>query len=139
MFTQVLGLFDIIGFNVFMQWQDPNDFLDVTKAAVATGWGNEGDWVVCIPEQCSGWFDATVATLSAEPGSTSTWSESDEVAATNVAGRELFRLPPPRRSRSSVLGYRPLALPPAPPPSILLRAKCCGAFSAPHACGWPRE
>ena len=67
-----IGAGNIVGFNVFMQWQDPNDFLDVTKAAVATGWGNEGDWVVCIPEQCSGWFDATVATLSAEPGSTST-------------------------------------------------------------------
>ena len=64
-----LGAGNIVGFNVFMQWQDPNEVLDVTKAAVATGWGNEGDWVVCLPEQCSGWFDATVATLGAAPGS----------------------------------------------------------------------
>jgi hypothetical protein len=67
-----IGAGNIVGFNVFMQWQDPDAILDVTKAAVATGWGNEGDWVVCLPEQCSGWFDATVATLSAAPGSGST-------------------------------------------------------------------
>ena len=55
-----------------MSWQDPNAVLDVTKAAVATGWGNEGDWVVCLPETCSGWFDAVDATLSAAPGATGT-------------------------------------------------------------------
>ena len=33
-------------------------------SGVATGWGNEGDWVVCIPEQCSGYFDAAEATLT---------------------------------------------------------------------------
>lgn len=46
-----------------MQWQDPNEILDIRLAAVATGWGNEGDWVVCLPEQCSGFFDATDAVL----------------------------------------------------------------------------
>ena len=67
-----LGAGNIIGFNVVMQWQDPNAILDVQYAAVATGWGNAGDWVVCLPERCSGWFDATEATLSAAPGSGST-------------------------------------------------------------------
>ena len=59
-----LGAGNIVGFNVITQWQDPNEILDVRRAAVATGWGNEGDWVVCIPEQCSGFFDATDAVLS---------------------------------------------------------------------------
>ena len=67
-----LGAGNLIGFNVFMQWQDPNEVLDVQYAAVATGWGNEGDWVVCLPERCTGWFDATEATLSGAPGSGST-------------------------------------------------------------------
>lgn len=46
-----------------MQWQDPNEALDVNFAAVATGWGSTGDWVVCIPERCTGFFDAVTATL----------------------------------------------------------------------------
>ena len=65
-----LGADNIPGFNVFMQWQDPNEILDVQLAAVATGWGNEGDWVVCLPEQCSGFFDATEAVLASSTGGT---------------------------------------------------------------------
>lgn len=45
-----------------MFWQDPHE-RDVDLAAVATGWGSEGDWVVCIPERCAGKLDATTATL----------------------------------------------------------------------------
>ena len=59
-----LGAGNIIGFNVIASWQDPNEVLNARLAAVATGWGNEGDWVVCLPEQCSGVFDAAVATLT---------------------------------------------------------------------------
>jgi hypothetical protein len=40
-----------------LQWQDPNAVLDIKWAAVTTGWGSEGDWVVCLPESCTGWHD----------------------------------------------------------------------------------
>ena len=59
-----LGAGNIVGFNVITSWQDPDETLAITWAAVATGWGNEGDWVVCIPERCSGYFDAAEAILS---------------------------------------------------------------------------
>ena len=57
-----LGRGNVIGFNVLLQWQDPNAILDLHYAAVATGWGSEGDWVVCLPETCAGFHDAMEAT-----------------------------------------------------------------------------
>ena len=53
-----LGRGNVVGFNVLLQWQDPNEVLDLHWAAVATGWGSEGDWVLCLPELCSGYHDA---------------------------------------------------------------------------------
>ena len=56
-----LGRGNVVGFNVLLQWQDPDAVLDLHWAAVATGWGSDGDWTVCIPESCSGWHDAMEA------------------------------------------------------------------------------
>ena len=58
-----IGTGNVVGLNEFMQWQDPDDILDITYAGVATGWGSDGDWVVCIPERCTGQFYAADATL----------------------------------------------------------------------------
>ena len=52
----------MLGFNVLLQWQDPDAILDLHYAAVATGWGSEGDWIVCLPESCMGYHDAMEAT-----------------------------------------------------------------------------
>jgi hypothetical protein len=49
-----LGRGNAVGFNVVMQWQDPDAVLDINWAAVATGWGSEGDWILCLPEVCAG-------------------------------------------------------------------------------------
>eukprot|EP01052_Picozoa_sp_SAG31_P009327 SAG31_NODE_487_length_14980_cov_9.526376_20_plen_132_part_00 len=43
-----LGTGNIVGFHTFMSWVDPNAILDVNWAAVATGWGSEGDWVLAL-------------------------------------------------------------------------------------------
>ena len=59
-----LGAGNDVGTHVFLSYQDPNDQIDVNWAAVATGWGSEGDWVVCIPERCTGTHDAVTARLS---------------------------------------------------------------------------
>ena len=83
-----LGAGNIVGFNVITQWQDPNEILDVHRAAVATGWGNEGDWVVCIPEQCSGFFDATDAVLSGPVVCTDDHNNFGEVDNGGCDGRE---------------------------------------------------
>ncbi len=83
-----LGAGNIPGFNVFMQWQDPNEILDIQLAAVATGWGNEGDWVVCLPEQCSGFFDATEAVLQGPVVCTNDHNNFGTVDAGGCDGRE---------------------------------------------------
>jgi hypothetical protein len=44
--------------------QDPDKILDIKYAAVATGWGSDGDWIVCVPERCNGFFAAENALLS---------------------------------------------------------------------------
>jgi hypothetical protein len=54
-----VGTGNVVGQKTLMFWQDPQE-RRVDLAAVATGWGSEGDWVVCIPEQCTGKLDATV-------------------------------------------------------------------------------
>ena len=54
-----LGRGNVVGFNVLLQWQDPDAVLDLHWAAVATGWGSDGDWIVCIPERCGGKIDST--------------------------------------------------------------------------------
>ena len=59
-----LGRGNVVGFSVLLQWQDPDAVLDLHWAAVATGWGSEGDWTVCIPEHCSGWHDGFEATIT---------------------------------------------------------------------------
>ena len=59
-----VGAGNDVGTHTFLVFQDPNDILDVNWAAVATGWGSEGDWVVCIPEKCTGTHDAVTAELS---------------------------------------------------------------------------
>ena len=59
-----VGAGNLVGSNVIMQWQDPDAFLHVRWAGVATGWGAEGDWVVCLPEKCTGFFNAADALLS---------------------------------------------------------------------------
>jgi hypothetical protein len=59
-----LGSGNVVGKNTFLLWQDPNAILDIQWAAVATGWGSDGDWIVCIPERCGGKIDATTATLT---------------------------------------------------------------------------
>ena len=59
-----LGAGNDVGSHTFLTFQDPNDVLDVNWAAVATGWGSEGDWIVCIPEKCTGTHDAVSARLS---------------------------------------------------------------------------
>ena len=58
-----VGTGNIVGFHTFLTWQDPDVVLAVKYAAVSTGWGADGDWVVCIPERCSGFFDAVDAKL----------------------------------------------------------------------------
>ena len=59
-----VGAGNDVGTHVFLVFQDPNDILTVNWAAVATGWGSEGDWIVCIPEKCTGTHDAVTAELS---------------------------------------------------------------------------
>lgn len=59
-----LGSGNVVGKNTFLLWQDPNAVLDIQWAAVATGWGSDGDWIVCIPERCGGKLDAAAATLT---------------------------------------------------------------------------
>ena len=56
-----VGTGNIVGFHTFLTWQDPDVVLAFKCAAVSTGWGADGDWVVCTPEQCSGVFDAVEA------------------------------------------------------------------------------
>ena len=66
-----LGTGNVVGQSVLLFWQDPQP-KNVALAAVATGWGSTGEWIVCIPEQCAGRYDATTATLvGAQVGSTS--------------------------------------------------------------------
>ena len=49
---------------MLLQWQDPDAVLDINWAAVATGWGSDGDWIVCLPENCAGWHDGFEAHLT---------------------------------------------------------------------------
>ena len=58
-----VGAGNDVGTHQFLTYQDPNDIIDVNWAGVATGWGAEGDWVVCIPEKCTGIHDAVTARL----------------------------------------------------------------------------
>ena len=58
-----IGTGNIIGFHTFISMQDQNDIQDIRYAGVATGWGSAGDWVVCIPERCTGIHDAVTARL----------------------------------------------------------------------------
>eukprot|EP01050_Picozoa_sp_SAG11_P026903 SAG11_NODE_6613_length_1279_cov_1.140678_1_plen_395_part_01 len=36
----------------------------IASVCVATGWGSDGNWVVCLPETCSGWHDGFEARLT---------------------------------------------------------------------------
>ena len=54
-----LGSGNVVGKNTFLLWQDPDAVLDIQWAGVATGWGSDGDWIVCIPERCGGKIDST--------------------------------------------------------------------------------
>jgi hypothetical protein len=56
-----LGTGSIVGSHTFLTFMDTNDFVNPNWAGVATGWGSEGDWVVCIPERCTGIHDAVTA------------------------------------------------------------------------------
>jgi hypothetical protein len=44
-----LGIGNTLGVNVVMSWQDP-DPIEVSFVSMATGWGSEGDWHVCVLE-----------------------------------------------------------------------------------------
>lgn len=59
-----LGRGNVVGFSVLLQWHDPDAILDIHWAAVATGWGSDGDWIVCLPENCAGWHDGFEAALT---------------------------------------------------------------------------
>ena len=48
---------------MILQWQDPDAVLDIKYIAITTGFGYEGDWVICFPEICDGYHEATEATL----------------------------------------------------------------------------
>ena len=61
-----VGTGNIVGFHTFLTWQDPDVVLAFKCAAVSTGLGADGDWVVCIPERCSGVFDADAKLVGAE-------------------------------------------------------------------------
>ena len=66
-----VGTGNVVGQKTLMFWQDPDSGKTIDLAGVATGWGSDGDWVVCIPERCAGKIDATTATLhGASVGST---------------------------------------------------------------------
>ena len=58
-----LGYGNIVGFHTLMTMQDSTDIQDIQYAGVSTGWGSDGDWVVCIPERCTGVHDAVTASL----------------------------------------------------------------------------
>lgn len=49
-----IGHGNLVGRNVFLEWQDPDETLRITHAAVTTGYDFEGDWVLCVPEICAG-------------------------------------------------------------------------------------
>lgn len=44
-----LGVGRVLGDNVVMSWQDP-DPIEVSFVSMATGWGSEGDWHMCVLE-----------------------------------------------------------------------------------------
>ena len=58
-----LGTGNVVGLHTVLQFQDEDEPVEVNYAAVATGWGSDGSWVVCFPEKCDGVHDAVTAKL----------------------------------------------------------------------------
>ena len=44
-----LGRGNVVGFNVLLQWQDPDACSRPALGGCREGWGSDGDWTVCIP------------------------------------------------------------------------------------------
>ena len=70
--------------------QDPDAILNIARVAVATGWGSDGDWIVCLPETCAGWHDGFEAALNGHvqidtkkigPNGVSPWYHRDGISA----------------------------------------------------------